>query len=44
MLSLMFRTIWSMLLCPTSRCICCLILESNFFGLRVCLFLLLLLY
>ena len=34
MLSLMFRTIWSMLLCPTSRCICCLILERATCGLE----------
>ena len=34
MLSRMFRTIWSMLQCPTSRCICCLILERATLGLE----------
>ena len=34
MLSRMFRTIWSMLQCPTLRCICCLILERATFGLE----------
>ena len=34
MLSRMFRTMWSMLLCPTSLCICCLILERATCGLK----------
>ena len=34
MLSRMFRTMCSMLLCPTSRCICCLILERATCGLE----------